>query len=139
MGNKAYKSSSLKSAEALLLPLILASAIITVLGTHAEEIVNFSINDNNRAVAVGLHNSFSIRLPVQLGIGSSWQAASLPGILEQENMIFEGGGVPGGTEMQVFRFRSVQEGRGKLVLINLRPWEPPTKAQELFTLTVTVK
>jgi len=140
MGSRPHKSSSPKPVVAWLLPLVFAVAIMTILATHAEETVNFGINDNGRAVVIGLHDSFSVRLPVQLGTGSSWQAASLPGILEREDMKFEGGeGVPGGTETQVFRFRSVNEGSGRLVLMNLRPWEQPGEAQGSFTLNVTVK
>ncbi len=97
----------------------------------------FTKEDNNKAVALELNSEIVIRLPVRLGIGSSWKAASLPDILDQKGITFEGGGTPGAEQTQVFRFLPVKKGNGKLLLTNVRPWEPE-KALETFTLSITV-
>ncbi len=127
-------------ARPFLLSLILGCAIlISSFALAADKQYEYTKKDNNKDVTLELYDITSLLLPVRLGTGYSWKVASLPDILEQEGVTFKNGGIPGAPEIQIFRFRSTKKGNGKLVLVNVRPWEKPEQPQETFTLNITVE
>ena len=130
--------SSWMKNSALLLSFAFA-AFMTSAGVAMDTKCEYTKDDNNAAVKLELHDVTSLRLPVQMGTGYSWKIASMPDVLEQESVYFKGGGKPGASEMQVFRFRSVKKGNGKLTLVNVRPWEQPERPQETYTLDIAVE
>ncbi len=123
--------------------LFFACAFATIMASQVAAMdrkCEYTKDDNKAAVKLELHDVTSVRLPVQMGTGYSWKVASLPDVLEQESVYFKGeGGKPGGSELQVFRFRSVKKGDGTLTLVNVRPWEQPGHPVETFTLNIAVE
>lgn len=100
---------------------------------------DYTKGDANKSVTVEQLGIITIRLPVQMGTGYSWEVVSLPDALVQKGVLTEGGGLPGGPDVEVFRFRAKKKGSGKLVLAHVRPWEQNTPPEETFTLTITVE
>lgn len=139
MRHSFLKPNSLGRARSLgvLFALTIMASQVTAMDRKCE----YTKDDDKADVKLELYDVTSLRLPVQMGTGYSWKVASLPDVLEQESVYFKGGGggKPGGSELQVFRFRSVKKGNGKLTLVNVRPWEQPEHPVETFTLNVAVE
>ncbi len=135
-----FKSSSSDWVRrlALFLALTFAAAMASAVAA-ADRKCEYTKDDNNADVKLELYDVTSVRLPVQMGTGYSWKVASLPEVLEQESVYFKGGGMPGSSELQIFRFRSIKKGNGKITLVNIRPWEQSEHPQETFTLNIAVE
>jgi inhibitor of cysteine peptidase len=119
---------------ALVLTLAIASSALA--GGKSYE---YTKADADKTVTVEELGTITIRLPVQMGTGYSWEVVSLPDALVQKGVATEGGGLPGGPGVEVFRFRAKKKGSGKLTLAHVRPWEQNKPPEETFTLTVTVE
>lgn len=126
--------SRLTCLFALVLTLAAASSALAGGKTY-----DYTKGDANKGVTVEQLGIITIRLPVQMGTGYSWEVVSLPDSLVQKGVTAEGGGLPGGPEVEVFRFRAKKKGVGKLILAHVRPWEQNTPPEETFTLTITVQ
>jgi predicted secreted protein len=128
--------------KARIISTLLVVTLATVGGTPVvamEKKCEYIKEDNNKDVVLEIYDLTSIRLPVQMGTGYSWKVVSLPDVIEQDSVTFKGGGVPGGTELQILRFRGIKKGTGKLVLAQVQPWRQSEPPQETFTLNVTVE
>ena len=81
-----------------------------------------------------------VQLEAQMGTGYGWQVQSLAKNLEPmgkpELRRNEDGGVTGGSETQVFRFRVRSRGKSTLRMINVRPWVKNDKPRKTFRITI---
>jgi predicted secreted protein len=99
--------------------------------------------DNGTTVALSLGDRVVVCLPATAGTGYSWQFAKqkteillLEGKPEQEQSSEV---MPGGTEIQVFRFIARHKGEIALELKSVRPWEKGVRAVKTFSVTVRVR
>ena len=135
-----FTSPSAAKAKVFMFSLIAAFSLTVLSAANAaDKKCEYTREDDNKSVTLELYDVTSLRLPVQMGTGYSWKVSALPDVLEQEAMTVKGGGAPGASGVQIFRFRSTKKGQGKLVLENVRPWEQPEKPQDTFTLTIVVE
>jgi inhibitor of cysteine peptidase len=122
----------------------LTAALLLTLGASAAmaggETRTFTKGDDKSSASLSVGQSFSIKLPVQMGTGYSWKTASVPAGVKAGGESKEGAAAaPGGSETQVFKFTAEKPGDGALSLQYRRPWEKDAPAAETFTLNVSVK
>ena len=90
-------------------------------------------------ITVSMDDEFTISLQSIATAGYVWKIESLPDgilLLGTENEQSAGGGRPGDSTSQIFRFRAHQTGDHKIKFKLGRPWED--KAIESKTVTVKV-
>jgi predicted secreted protein len=139
MARSLFRSALIKARKlTVLLAFAFAAAAVSP-AFAADKALDFKKDDHNKDVKVALRSVFTVQLPVQMGTGGSWAVASLPDILVKRSDRVKGGGTPGGTETQVFRFKATKKGSGKLSLALARPWESGKPPQDTFTLNITVE
>ena len=105
--------------------------------------VTITEQDDGGTVTVARKGTLVVRLKSQMGTGYGWQVArndgrrlKLLGPPEQEN---SQGGLPGGDEHQIFRFKALRSGTTLLELRYVRPWEKGKPPSKTFRLEVRVR
>jgi len=104
-----------------------------------QDTVELSGDDNGRRLDLPPGATLVVRLAGQPGTGYTWQVSRTPANLTLLGAEQEGGGrLPGGTSMQVFRFRAEGAGTGEVELSYRRPWEKDAAPLSQFRATVAV-
>ncbi|MGO9486301.1 MAG: protease inhibitor I42 family protein [Rhodomicrobium sp.] len=120
----------------------LVSLLLTVSTPIAAQetpaVTQLSIEDNGRALQLGVGQTISIKLPAQPGTGHSWIVTMSP-FLSLIKTEFVGKSLPGGKQFQLLTFRADAAGVGSVVLVYRRPWERPDAAAGHFSITLTIK
>jgi len=105
--------------------------------------VTVSEQDDGQTVEVARKGTLVIRLKSQLGTGYGWQVVKndnrrlrLLGRPEQEN---SQGGLPGGEEHQIFRFKALRSGTTLIELRYVRPWERDARPLRSFRLRIRIR
>lgn len=111
--------------------------------TSEDDQVTVSELDEGKTVALATKGTLVIRLKSQLGTGYGWQVARndnrrlrLLSRPEQEN---SQGGLPGGEEHQIFRFKALRAGTTLIELHYVRPWEKDTRPLRTFRLRIRIR
>jgi predicted secreted protein len=99
--------------------------------------IELTRDDHSRRVALAPGATLEVRLAGQPGTGFSWQVTRCPANLKLLGTQNEGGGMPGGTSVQVFRFRAEGAATGELELGYRRVWEKDTPPAAQFRVTLT--
>ncbi len=120
-----------------------AAATLSWQQTGEDGQVTVTEKDEGGTVAVARKGTLVVRLKSQLGTGYGWQVVrndgrrlKLLGPPEQEN---SQGGLPGGEEHQIFRFKALRSGTTLLELRYIRPWEKGKQPLKTFRLKVRVR
>ncbi len=99
--------------------------------------------DDAKTVTITRNNTLVVRLKSQLGTGYGWQVVrndnrrlGLLGPPDQEN---PQGGLPGGGEHQIFRFKALRSGTTLLELRYIRPWEKDARPLRTFRLRIRIR
>lgn len=98
-------------------------------------------NDRGRTVDVRPGDVIVIRLEENLTTGYGWEIESGEGTvvaLEESNHVETAGMAMGRGGMRVLRFVALAQGSQEVRLQLRRPWEPPDKAIEQFSITIRV-
>ncbi len=105
--------------------------------------VTVTEKEEGQTVALGRKDTLVIRLKSQLGTGYGWQVVRhdnrllrLLGRPEQEN---SQGGLPGGEEHQIFRFKALRSGTTLIELRYVRPWERNARPLRYFRLRIRIR
>ena len=120
-----------------------AAAALSWEQTSEDGQVTVTEQDEGQTVAVARKGTLVVRLKSQLGTGYGWQVVrndkrrlKLLASPEQEN---SQGGLPGGGEHQIFRFKALRSGKTLLELGYVRPWEKGKAPLKAFRLEVRVR
>jgi inhibitor of cysteine peptidase len=95
---------------------------------------------NGRVIRAAKGATVVVRLEAQLGTGYGWQirqqAKNLQPIGEAEMEHGGGGGITGGTDVQIFRFRVKSRAKGVLSMGYMQPWEKDKPPAKTFSVTI---
>lgn len=97
--------------------------------------------DNGKAKNIPKGAEFWVKLQAQLGTGYSWKVTSSESDFQQlgEPVIENTGkSIPGGVEMQVFKFKASKISDSNLNLEYIQPWEKNFKPAKSFTVKIKV-
>ena len=96
--------------------------------------------DNRKVKDIARGDIFAIRLESQPGTGYTW----LLDKFDQNRLEFlnestvTDSGIPGGTNLQVFRFKAAQTGNAYVQLKYVRPWEKEEIPVKLFEVKLNI-
>lgn len=120
-------------------------AAIALPALAAENPLRLGAKESGRSYVVKPGAVLEVRLSAQLGTGYSWHVTAPAGAIlvqdgEPKTEPAPGGAkpMPGGPEIQVFRFTAGSAGKGDLKLKYARGFEPSQKAQRRVTYHIKV-
>jgi predicted secreted protein len=102
----------------------------------ANPAVQITSQHDGKSVRLVVGQELQVRLEAQPGTGYQWTMPQPLGFLNLERSDFEGGGLPGGMEVQVMRLRATGAGEGLLILHYMQPWAKQVPPTRVFTLSV---
>lgn len=128
-------------APGLLAPMALALAAPACAtgGAPPGEAVMLTQGEDGATRTVPLGATFEVRLPAQLGTGYSWALVPVAGVEQVGEPVTHGGGIPGGTQTQVFTLRTTARGRHMIVFTYGQPFNGGEKAAKTVRYTVVVE
>jgi predicted secreted protein len=103
----------------------------------ANSAIQITSKDDGDSARLVVGQELQVRLEARPGTGYRWTTPQPLAFLKLERSDFEGGGLPGGTEVQVFHFLATSTGEGRLVLHYMQPWAKGTPPERVFTVSVT--
>jgi predicted secreted protein len=130
------------TAKTIFVPLAFAFAASLAFSTAlaADSSRSFGRGDDNSEATIGLGDTLSVRLPVQMETGACWKVVGLPETLERDGARIVGDDErPGAIGTQVFWFRARKKGIAKLALAKRRPWEFADPPLDTFQIKITVE
>jgi hypothetical protein len=119
----------------LVLALAAATAVLNVADPVPPRAATIEADGDSKAVTVARTEPLTVKLGVQLGLGASWRLASTDGVTVS-GTAFEGGGIPGAAELQVFVISFRTAGKKTVVFQLAAPFE--TEPRATFTIYVNV-
>lgn len=96
--------------------------------------------DNGADKIVQVGDVFAIELQAKPGTGFSWhfKANNYIKKIEDSKFVSQRQGLPGGTELQIFKFKAIRKGKFELKLLYLRSWED-VKADKSFSIKLDIR
>lgn len=111
--------------------------------TSGDDQVTVTEQDEGQTVTIARKGTLVVRLKSQLGTGYGWQVKRNDGrrlkLLGPPDQESPQGGLPGGEEHQIFRFKALRSGTTLLELHYVRPWEKDARPSKTFRLRVRVR
>ena len=105
--------------------------------------VTVTEQNSGQIVSVLRESTLVVRLKSQLGTGYGWQLmkndARRLKPLGQPDQESSQGGLPGGEEYQIFRFKALRSGTSLLELHYVRPWEKTARPSKIFRIRVQIR
>jgi predicted secreted protein len=92
--------------------------------------------DDGNLVRLVVGQELNVRLEARPGTGYQWTVLQPLAFLKLERSDFEGGGLPGGTEIQALHFRATSAGQGRLLLHYVQPWANDAPPERTFALSI---
>jgi predicted secreted protein len=123
-----------------LLIILLAGAILMTGCDKPFMIITDADNGKNKSIPMGAE--FWVKLQAQLGTGYSWKVTSPESDFQQlGGPVTENTGrtIPGGTEIQIFKFKAAKITDAELKLEYIQPWEKDFKPAKSFTVKIKVQ
>ncbi len=120
------------------LALALAAPACAAGGAPPGEAVVLTQGEDGATRAVPLGATFEVRLPAQLGTGYGWSLVPVAGIEQVGEPATRGGGMPGGSETQVFTLRATARGSHAVAFSYGQPFAGGQKDAKRVRYTITV-
>jgi predicted secreted protein len=95
------------------------------------------LNEHNTYARVFVGEPVEIRLKAQGGTGYSWRPTNYPGKITR--LSSNSAGIPGGKEVQRFRFKSNTKGTFNVGFTYGQPWKGGAKGAKYRSFTIKVR
>lgn len=124
---------------------IMALCILAGAAAFGAEKMHTIVSKNEKqteTVTAAVKSTFKLRIQSNISTGYRWVVASRNKLIESAGkpaIESEKKGMPGRPEYQIFTFKALKNGDGKIVLQYKRVWEKKEKIMRTITVAVKIK